>query len=440
LKRKIISEINANGESQRWPRSVVPYEFQDNIDPQAKQNVLSAMQHWHERTCIRFEPYNAAKHRDIYSKIVIQDNGPGCASYVGYRPGSDGFVFLSTVFLPVTCPFGSAVHELGHVIGFYHEMSRTDRDQNILLYFNRMSQIEASQYDIMPDPQPNYYGQPYDLYSVMHYYGTDVMLARDSRRAFLMGMSFLDIKLANLGYHCGDKCSGKPICENEGYINQNCRCSCPDGFSGYQCNILMDVQVPSIGKSVSHINNAQPHVTTLSSSHNDWLPWTPWSICSETCGKGVRVRTRVCPEGAKCSGSSFEIESCKSSSCKGCTRVIDITSRSPVAITSPNYPSDYQSNLECYYYIRVPQGYKISLQFADFNLPTNTGVCQDNVELRYYHLGMRRDCQPGPQYCGDSSGDDNFSFLSTKNYIMLIFRTNQDTLSGRGFSAMAQVV
>jgi hypothetical protein len=68
------------------------------------------------------------------------------------------------------------------------------------------------------------------------------MTARDSRRTFLMGqrvaLSFLDTKLANLGYHCGDVCDPQPVCENEAYVNQDCKCACPDGFYGDQCNLL----------------------------------------------------------------------------------------------------------------------------------------------------------------------------------------------------------
>jgi len=70
----------------------------------------------------------------------------------------------------------------------------------------------------------------------------EVMSARDSRRAFLMGqrtgLSYLDTKLANLGYHCSDNCNPKPECENEGYVDQHCQCVCPDGFYGDQCNLL----------------------------------------------------------------------------------------------------------------------------------------------------------------------------------------------------------
>jgi len=47
------------------------------IDYRVQQNVLTAIQHWHQRTCIRFEPYNPQLHWDIQAKITIEDTGSG---------------------------------------------------------------------------------------------------------------------------------------------------------------------------------------------------------------------------------------------------------------------------------------------------------------------------------------------------------------------------
>uniref|UniRef100_A0AAR2J5N1 Thrombospondin 2a n=1 Tax=Pygocentrus nattereri TaxID=42514 RepID=A0AAR2J5N1_PYGNA len=52
-----------------------------------------------------------------------------------------------------------------------------------------------------------------------------------------------------------------------------------------------------------------------------WGPWSPWAICSATCGGGVRGRTRVCnspqPQygGKRCSGEAKDTEACNKQDC-----------------------------------------------------------------------------------------------------------------------------
>lgn len=47
------------------------------IDSRVQKNALNAIQHWHEHTCIRFEPFNPSRHWNIRAKIVIEDTGSG---------------------------------------------------------------------------------------------------------------------------------------------------------------------------------------------------------------------------------------------------------------------------------------------------------------------------------------------------------------------------
>uniref|UniRef100_A0A3B4TCW3 SCO-spondin n=1 Tax=Seriola dumerili TaxID=41447 RepID=A0A3B4TCW3_SERDU len=52
-----------------------------------------------------------------------------------------------------------------------------------------------------------------------------------------------------------------------------------------------------------------------------WTPWSVWSDCSVTCGKGTQVRTRACinppprNNGSYCSGPEREIQECRTPPC-----------------------------------------------------------------------------------------------------------------------------
>jgi hypothetical protein len=45
-----------------------------------------------------------------------------------------------------------------------------------------------------------------------------------------------------------------------------------------------------------------------------WSQWTPWSLCSKTCGEQEETRTRVCENqrngGLYCSGHDIEVMPC----------------------------------------------------------------------------------------------------------------------------------
>ena len=46
--------------------------------------------------------------------------------------------------------------------------------------------------------------------------------------------------------------------------------------------------------------------------------------------------------------------------------------------------------------------------------------------------------QPGPKYCGSGANSNNLQFTSTKNTIMVVFRSDSSN-GGRGFQAKASL-
>ena len=48
--------------------------------------------------------------------------------------------------------------------------------------------------------------------------------------------------------------------------------------------------------------------------------WSQWSLCTQTCGSGVQLRTRVCSDGAdpkECTAVSNQTKPCDKGPCPG---------------------------------------------------------------------------------------------------------------------------
>lgn len=86
------------------------------------------MNEYHEKTCIKFEPYTG--NEPNYIHLV---RGSGCSSRVGMAGG------VQQVSLGRGCvSVGIVEHELMHALGFVHEQSRTDRDQHIRVNYQNI--------------------------------------------------------------------------------------------------------------------------------------------------------------------------------------------------------------------------------------------------------------------------------------------------------------
>ncbi|GAB0188680.1 tolloid-like protein 1 [Grus japonensis] len=131
-----------------------------------------AMRHWEKYTCVTF-----IERSDEESYIVFTYRPCGCCSYVGRRGNGPQAISIGK-----NCDkFGIVVHELGHVIGFWHEHTRPDRDDHVTIIRENIQPGQEYNFLKMEPGEVNSLGEPYDFDSIMHY----------ARNTFSRGM-FLD--------------------------------------------------------------------------------------------------------------------------------------------------------------------------------------------------------------------------------------------------------
>lgn len=77
----------------------------------------------------------------------------------------------------------------------------------------------------------------------------------------------------------------------------------------------------------------------LSAVHGVWEEWSPWSLCSFTCGRGHRTRTRMCtpPQhgGRACDGPETQSKLCNIALCPGASAKMILLQFSSLNPASP---------------------------------------------------------------------------------------------------------
>ncbi|CAJ0941766.1 unnamed protein product, partial [Mesorhabditis belari] len=222
-----------------WPNNQVFYYFDANLTSTARNAILSGIQFWAENTCVDFVESATAVNRIRFAAL------DGCYSLVGFIGG------VQDLSIGIGCEsMGTVCHEIGHALGFWHQMSRYDRDNYITLDYTNVDPIYYGQFDKETVKTNNNYGMPYDWASIMQYgassasnNGRPSMIAKDLHYQDAMGsdvVAFYDVSMMNERYGCKVKCSAfsdVAICFNGGYPHpRNCSiCMCPRGYGGSRC-------------------------------------------------------------------------------------------------------------------------------------------------------------------------------------------------------------
>nr|XP_051708002.1 meprin A subunit beta isoform X3 [Oryctolagus cuniculus] len=203
------------GEMYRWPHTI-PYVLEDSLDINAKGVILNAFERYRLKTCIDFKPWSGEAN---YISVI---KGSGCWSYVGNR-----HVGRQELSIGANCDrIATVQHEFLHALGFWHEQSRSDRDDYVSIIWDRILSGREHNFNIYDDEVSDSLNVPYDYTSVMHYSktafqnGTEpTIVTRISDFEDVIGqrMDFSDYDLLKLNrlYNCTSSLSFMDSCNFE---------------------------------------------------------------------------------------------------------------------------------------------------------------------------------------------------------------------------------
>ncbi|CAH1795020.1 unnamed protein product, partial [Owenia fusiformis] len=127
------------------------------------QVLRAAMDEIEEAACINFIEYKSGDTPRPY--YVLVEYGTGCSAELGLRYKSGQKLSLGQY---CTLKIGTAIHEVLHTLGFYHEHTREDRETSIDLHLENVDAAKLNNFEKVSDVYVDR-SDDYDCGSVMHY-------------------------------------------------------------------------------------------------------------------------------------------------------------------------------------------------------------------------------------------------------------------------------
>jgi len=157
------------GDEFRWPFRALPYKFVPDYSSEERRTVIKMITKLTKELnaagpCVVLRPKMAKD-----TRFAIVTNKDACSSRVGHQKGLSKSG--QRINLGYKCinknKLGRIQHEFIHALGFWHEQSRTDRNDYITVVEGNI--IPRRLKNFKPHYDSNNQGFPYDYGSVMHY-------------------------------------------------------------------------------------------------------------------------------------------------------------------------------------------------------------------------------------------------------------------------------
>ncbi|KAM5138250.1 embryonic protein UVS.2-like [Mantella aurantiaca] len=412
-----------------WSKSAdgkawVPYTLSSEYSNAEKSLISEALETFNTLTCVRFvERSTEHDYLNIFS-------GSGCWSYVGKTGGPQSISLMKGGCMVK----GVVQHEVQHALGFYHEQSRSDRENFVDVLWRNINQGNWGEFSLV---DTNNMELPYDYSSIMHYgrysytntSGEPTLIPKPDQTVEIgqrYGTSSLDISKVKKLYDCNE-CSFLLTGTNGSLdfdasmsryidatnclwlvrVNRNKAYLQFDTFSG-----------PRSGECTSG------YITVYDGPSKDSPLLVEGACADQEIPLLVASGSALLVELVH--GISFSSTDLKASySLVDCGRTFTADNGT---VTSPGFPDLYPNLSDCITTIWAPVGFQIVLNFTTFDLEFSTACLYDYLTIID---GGQLDSPPIGRYC---SNDPVPTITSTGNILLLEFRSD-NWFNMAGYSA-----
>ncbi|NBC04626.1 MAG: hypothetical protein GVY20_13090, partial [Bacteroidetes bacterium] len=143
-----------------WPNNTLPYEFSSDASKKFKEIVQEGIKLITEISDVRIEERDSETSYVIFTPLDL--DGVAGSSYVGNQRGMKGqAINIGNSVSPIT-----VAHEIMHALGFWHEHSRADRDDYVIINEENIENEKDHAFTKKRGYSPE---TPYDYNSIMHY-------------------------------------------------------------------------------------------------------------------------------------------------------------------------------------------------------------------------------------------------------------------------------
>ncbi|XP_048419728.1 tolloid-like protein 2 isoform X2 [Stegostoma tigrinum] len=425
-----VSRAATSRPERIWPGGIIPYIIGGNFTGTQRAIFKQAMRHWEKFTCVTF-----VERTNEESFVVFTYRPCGCCSYVGRRGGGPQAISIGK-----NCDkFGIVVHELGHVIGFWHEHTRPDRDAHVSIIRENIQPGQEYNFLKMEPAEVNSLGETYDFDSIMHYARNtfsrgvflDTILPRRDENGMRppigqrVRLSKGDIAQAKKLYRC--PACGESLQDSLGNFSTP---GFPNGYPTFS-HCVWRISVTPGEKIILNFTTMDVYKSSL--CWYDYIEvrngyWRKAPLLGRFCGEKL-------PEPIISTDSWLWIEFRSSSNWmgKGFSAVYEAICGGDIhkdtgQIQSPNYPDDYRPSKECTWRITVAEEYHIGLVFQAFEIERHDSCAYDYLEVR------DGDSATSPligQFCGYNKPSD---IKSSSNKLWMRFMSD-GSISKAGFAA-----